>query len=361
MTKEGSQNVETMVKKFILIITLLLTASFGQSDAKPHGGTSEGKLLGFSHITTNNSGLSYDGVRCMLRDSRGYVWIGTQKGLSRYDGARFRVFDRQDFHVDSDYVNSLCEDCRGNILIGTDRGVVLYDHESDAIHPLDGLSCRVYTMCATGGSLIYLGVKSEGLYVYDADDGAIKSLELVNPDGELLRDIYRIAIGKDNIMYMAAYCDNLYRISLKDMQATAMVSTIPHMEDMFEKDDIEGLAVNPKNSNLLYVLSQENGLVEVNNMTSCAKVLMELPENVFPTVLQYFEGTLWVTTSRGLYEYDVVTGDHVCYTSDADDRYSLSDDYTTCLMCSDGGKSIWVGTSGGGINVYSSASANDGL
>ena len=350
--------LETMVKKLILMVALMSAASFGQSDAKPHGGASEGKLLGFSHITTNNSGLSYDGVRCMLRDSRGYVWIGTQKGLSRYDGARFRVFDRQDFHVDSDYVNSLCEDCRGNILIGTDRGVVLYDHESDAIRPLEGLSCRVYTMCAAGGSLIYLGVKSEGLYVYDADDGAIRSMELVNPEGELLRDIYRIAIGKDNVMYMAAYCDNLYRISLRDIQTTAEVATIPHVEDMFEKDDVEGLAVNPKNTNLLYVLSQENGLVEVNNMTSCAKVLMELPENVFPTVLQYFEGTLWVTTSRGLYEYDVVTGNHVCYTSDADDRYSLSDDYTTCLMCSDGGKSIWVGTQGGGINVYSSASEN---
>jgi ligand-binding sensor domain-containing protein len=78
--------------------------------------------LKFSHINTGNSGLSYDGIRCMMRDSRGYVWIGTQKGLSRYDGARFKVFDRSALGVDSDYINSLQEDIEGNILIGTDRG-----------------------------------------------------------------------------------------------------------------------------------------------------------------------------------------------------------------------------------------------
>lgn len=47
----------------------------------------------------------------------------------------------------------LCEDCNGNILIGTDRGVVLYDHETDSMNPLDGLSCRVYTMCSDGEAL----------------------------------------------------------------------------------------------------------------------------------------------------------------------------------------------------------------
>lgn len=319
-------------------------------------GVSSAEELWFSHINTQNSGMSYDGVRCMMRDSRGYVWIGTQKGLSRYDGARFRVFDRKDFRVDSDYVNSLCEDCCGNILIGTDRGVVLYDHETDSMNPLDGLSCRVYTMCSDGGSRIFLGVKSEGLYVYDAVEGEICSLNLKSPDGEALKDIYRIVIGKDNWMYMAAYCDNLYRIPLRNLGVMAEVELMPDVSDMFEKEDIEGLAVNPKNANLIYVLGQENGLVEINRMTSKARILMKLPENVFPTTLQYYAGKLWVTSSLGLYEYDCQTGKHICHRNDAGDRYSLSDDYTTCLMWSDEGKSMWVGTSGGGINVHSSAS-----
>ena len=201
------------MRRTFLVIIFLLSVSLGLSDAQGYDAASKARVLRFSHITTRNSGLSYDGVRCMMRDSRGYVWIGTQKGLSRYDGARFKLFDRKDFHVDSDYVNSLCEDCRGNVLIGTDRGVVLYNHESDSMSPLEGLSCRVYTMCSDGGSRIFLGVKSEDLYVYDADGGTITSIRLVNPDGEPLRDIYRIVIAKDNTMYLAAYCDNLFKVA----------------------------------------------------------------------------------------------------------------------------------------------------
>ena len=341
-----------MMRKLVLTIVTVLAATVCFASVAEK----DDKTLRFSHITTSNSGLSYDGVRCMLRDSRGYVWIGTQKGLNRYDGARFKVFDRKDFSVDSDYVNSLIEDCNGNVLIGTDRGVVLYNPEYDSIRPIEGLSCRVYAMCTVDGVKIYLGVKSEGLYVYDAHNCTISKVELVDASGKAVGDIYRMVIGRDNAMYMAAYCDNLYHLSLNDLGVCVTVKTLPYVENLFDKDDIEGLAANPKNSNLLYVLSQENGLVEINILNSRARTLMHLPENVFPTNLQYNDSKLLVTSSLGLYEYDIMSGTNVCYMNDENDRYSLSDNYITCLMYSDSGRSMWVGTSGGGINVHSSAS-----
>ena len=39
----------------------------------------------FSHLNKDESGLSYDSIREIFQDSRGFVWIGTYKGLSRYD------------------------------------------------------------------------------------------------------------------------------------------------------------------------------------------------------------------------------------------------------------------------------------
>jgi hypothetical protein len=234
----------------------------------------------------------------MLRDSRGYVWIGTQKGLSRYDGARFKVFDRKDFSVDSDYINSLCEDAKGNILIGTDKGIVIYDPVMDNISPLDGISCRVYTMCSVDDGRIFLGVKSEGLYVYDAFDRTISKIKLINPDGQILRDIYRMAVGKNDMMYLAAYCDNLYCVSMNELGASAMASYVTGDPATFDKDDIEGLAVKSRNHSMLYVLSQEKGLVEVNSLASRTRTLVSLSENVFPTNLQYHEGKLRVTSSQ---------------------------------------------------------------
>ena len=47
--------------------------------------------LYFSRITTQN-GLSHNKVNCILQDQRGFMWMGTDDGLNRYDGRRFVVF-----------------------------------------------------------------------------------------------------------------------------------------------------------------------------------------------------------------------------------------------------------------------------
>ncbi|HLT50418.1 MAG TPA: two-component regulator propeller domain-containing protein [Arenibacter sp.] len=45
----------------------------------------------FQHITTID-GLSHNEVRKIVKDSRGFLWFGTQNGLNRYDGYRFKIF-----------------------------------------------------------------------------------------------------------------------------------------------------------------------------------------------------------------------------------------------------------------------------
>ena len=307
--------------------------------------------LRFIQINAQNNGLAYDGVRCMIRDSRGLVWIGTPKGLSRYDGARFKTFDRKALGVDSDYINSLYEDIHGNILIGTDRGLVLYNPISDTMHPLDGLSCRVYTMCGISEGRVCLGVKSEGLYIYDAFTGGITKIGLYGPDKKPLKDIYRMVTSTDNnTLYLATYCDNLYKISIRNLKT----GSVDIINSQFAHDDIEGLAIDGRNPTALYILCQGQGLVELNTLTSASRTLLPLPENVFSTQLKYYNGCLWITSSHGLYIFDKAKGQYKRYHSNKDDRYSLSDSYTTCVMHSDEGKSVWVGTIGGGISVYNS-------
>ena len=310
--------------------------------------------INFSHINTGNSGLSYDGVRCMMRDSRGYVWIGTQKGLSRYDGTRFKIYTRTDLGVDSDYVNSLSEDTNGNILIGTDRGIVLYDHLTDNITPVGGLSCRVYSMCPADDGRIFLGVKSEGLYVYDPSSASIRQIDVINESGEQLRDIYRLVVCGDD-MYVAAYCDNLYHFALPELYADSQIHA-EQLAPLFQNDDIEGMALCPVNSNFIYVLSQENGLAEVNRHTGEVKVLASLKENVFPTSLACTSTDIWLTSTHGLYSYNLSDREFNCYLKDAGDRYSISDNFTTSLMITDEERSLWVGTSGGGVNVHNADS-----
>ena len=47
-------------------------------------------ILNISTITDRN-GLSQNTIRCMMQDSRGFMWMGTINGLNRYNGKEFVV------------------------------------------------------------------------------------------------------------------------------------------------------------------------------------------------------------------------------------------------------------------------------
>ena len=70
-------------------------------------------------------GLSDDGVQAILQSRDGYLWIGTPRGLVRFDGRTFSIFD----HVNTpemvnDDCRTLAEDAEGNVWIGTKQGVI---------------------------------------------------------------------------------------------------------------------------------------------------------------------------------------------------------------------------------------------
>ena len=101
----------------------------------------------FTHLTTADSGLSFDGVSSIMQDSRGFVWVGTSHGLNRYDGRKFDVFFTDKLGLETDYVRCLVEDRDGNIWIGTDNGVCRYNYIRDKFEPIllkadDGESIR---------------------------------------------------------------------------------------------------------------------------------------------------------------------------------------------------------------------------
>jgi len=85
----------------------------------------------FKTIKTEN-GLSHNKVNCILKDQRGFVWFGTEDGLTRFDGKYYVVFKSKpnDTHVLSgNIINDLYEDKQGIIWIATaDGGLTKYDY-----------------------------------------------------------------------------------------------------------------------------------------------------------------------------------------------------------------------------------------
>src|SRR6185436_9465972 len=84
-----------------------LEAGAAVPDAGP-----EARPMYFEHLTMRD-GLSQSTVMSILQDSQGYLWLGTESGLNRYDGYSIREYRRErgnDHALANDYVWSLAED-----------------------------------------------------------------------------------------------------------------------------------------------------------------------------------------------------------------------------------------------------------
>ena len=78
----------------------------------------------FKHITVSD-GLVNNIVTALCTDSEGFMWIGTQAGLQRFDGTRFKNFladIRDTAALQTDWIGAIFEDSKKRLWIGTDHG-----------------------------------------------------------------------------------------------------------------------------------------------------------------------------------------------------------------------------------------------
>ncbi|MBK7937206.1 MAG: hypothetical protein IPJ82_08990 [Lewinellaceae bacterium] len=84
-----------------------------------------------------HKGLSHNQVNCFLKDRRGFLWIGTQAGLNRFDGYSFRIFRNKlndSTSLANDYVFNLMEDPGGKIWVGDRRNYSVFDPKTEQFY-----------------------------------------------------------------------------------------------------------------------------------------------------------------------------------------------------------------------------------
>jgi signal transduction histidine kinase/streptogramin lyase len=90
----------------------------------------------------SEQGLYYGRVNCFLKDKNGFLWVGTERGLNRFDGLLFKNYlnpsGGNQTTIDF-YILSLVEDSLHNIWVGTSKGISRYDIQADSFtHFLPG-------------------------------------------------------------------------------------------------------------------------------------------------------------------------------------------------------------------------------
>jgi len=105
----------------LLIVLLAITGTHLNGQAFSPG-------YKFKHLNVQN-GLAQNIVYHFLQDSRGYMWLGTHNGLTRYDGIRainFLHTDEDKKSIAGNFITSILEDSMQQIWIGNENGIDLY-------------------------------------------------------------------------------------------------------------------------------------------------------------------------------------------------------------------------------------------
>jgi signal transduction histidine kinase/ligand-binding sensor domain-containing protein len=80
-------------------------------------------------IWTQEHGLPQDTIRAIGQTTDGYLWLGTDEGLARFDGYDFTVFTKETSKLPSNSITALCAGPNGSLWVGTGAGLTLYENK----------------------------------------------------------------------------------------------------------------------------------------------------------------------------------------------------------------------------------------
>ena len=113
------------MKKIVVLLFLIAQAYFSNAQLK---------ALSFEHLTLEN-GLPENYSRCIIQDNLGYIWIGTNNGLVKYDGYKTKVYKLvtgKPGVSGKEQITSLFTDFKGTIWVGMrNDGLFRYNRGTD--------------------------------------------------------------------------------------------------------------------------------------------------------------------------------------------------------------------------------------
>ena len=304
-------------------------------------------------------GLSQVSVLAITQDSQGFMWIGTQEGLNRYDGYGFENYyhiEKNDRSLSHDFIWSLLSDSQGRLWVGTDEGLNLYDEALKEFSLFDlkegvaGNQSSIYSLLEDKAGGIWIGT-SLGLFRL-SKDGKLTSFVHDITDGNSLSKgrVRALLQSRDGSLWVGTEGGGLNKL---DSVGRKIVRFSHNPEDSNSLLDNHIRNIAEDDDGLLWIATFNKGISIFNPETEMwTRITSNLSEgnslgsNRVRTILKDKSGNIWVGTDGGLNLWRPETNDFLRYVVDLTNVRSISDN-TVLSIFQDKGGVIWIGTFNG--------------
>ncbi len=322
-------------------------------------GTGEPAYI-FHHLKTDN-GLSNSNVQAILKDSLGFLWIGTESGLNRYDGYGFKVYTMNPEAPNSlwtDNILGLEEDGLGNIWMSSGYSYIVYKRDKDcfvtdipALLQEIGIQVdRNYKVHVDRNHDLWV-LSEQKVFCYDTRRKALKvfSIKLqvdevvtteLSDDGENLYSILRSGI----LWQINKHTGKQNSFELRGSFGQEPI-------DQYKKiyiDSHRGIWLySDKTDQIYYRKSPKSDWTKLLLHSS-----LKTQSDVVLTVLDDENGHIWIGTDhKGLFIYDRTNGKLTNLLHDPGKNFSIASNNVGCLYRDENGI-IWMGHNKKGISFY---------
>lgn len=222
--KAAAANFPRVKRNFLSVLGMLLCCGLMQSWA----------LDPYRHLTQyahrswqTRDGLPQSTVQAILQTQDGYLWLGTQEGLVRFDGVGFITFDTHNTpQMASNFIWTLLQDRQGTLWIGTAGGLLRYSHGAFTnFTSKEGLASNVVRgLAEDGGGRLWIGTGGGGVQTLENGRFTTPWVQQLLPDATV-RDVVVTRAGDVWIRTLSNGVIRLHGKSIQTLQASTGLSS----------------------------------------------------------------------------------------------------------------------------------------
>jgi signal transduction histidine kinase/ligand-binding sensor domain-containing protein len=302
-------------------------------------------------------GLSNNSIQSVYKDRKGFLWVGTIDGLNRYDGYRFKHYQRIEGDTTTlrdNLITNIFEDTSGKLWISSGDYLDIFDPTTEKFNHSNTLFngkliiphvSKSVAIHAPNGNIWY-GNTTLGLFCYAPSTFALKKIPCNSADPlQLSSDsIMSVAINKNGNIWVTTSKASLEEIDAQTGQVLQRVQLRKHLHNYYKcivDKDNEVWLFDQNNGMGLYRFNPNNRmLTHYDSRHSTPR----LSSDVVSSLICVDDGTIWIGTDHGGITLFNKTNNKTEYIiNDPYNQRSLSGNSVT-YMYKDYDGFIWIGT-----------------